>query len=117
MKERQRVVDALAALRESSTSAAEVAIPGARVQLVEVGEDAALGPPGGARRVEEAGRSLGCRLGAAGGPAGARQACAGTRSSIVNGGRWPLCAQRLVDAPGVGCRSASTRSASEWSIW
>ena len=53
VEERQRVHEALAPVLDGEPPA-QIAIPGPGVQIVEVGEEAALGPPRGPRGVEEA---------------------------------------------------------------
>ena len=70
--ERQRIVDAVLPLAQRC-HAAERGIPGSGRHLVAMREDAALRPPGRARRVEDAGRRLRRWLSAGGWPRRFRQ--------------------------------------------
>src|SRR5439155_531316 len=72
VEERQGIQDAVAASLEADASA-EIPIPGARVQVVEVGQDAALRSPRRPRGVEEATLGLESWGGGPGDRAGLRE--------------------------------------------
>ena len=115
VKERQRIEEALAPGLDGEP-AAQAAVPGARVQVVEVAEHAALGPAGGARGVEQA------ALGVEPGRAAARRAARGAAASRATRPRPPPAAAwraRCATASSAATRSGTdtARSASECSIW